>query len=38
LPESQYRNARPIQDFAAWKVTTKALPRQWQEQVMMFNK
>lgn len=38
LPEAQYRNAKPIHDFAAWEATTKALPRQWQEQVMMFNK
>lgn len=38
LPEAQYRNAKPIQDFAAWEATTKALPRQWQEQVMVFNK
>ena len=38
LPAAQYRNAKPIQDFAAWEVTTKALPRQWQEQVMVFNK
>ncbi|MGV8894394.1 MAG: ABC transporter substrate-binding protein [Burkholderiaceae bacterium] len=38
LPQAQYRNAKPIKDFAAWEATTKALPRQWQEQVMMFNK
>lgn len=38
LPEAQYRNAKPIQDFAAWEATTKTLPRQWQEQVMVFNK
>ncbi|GAA4033843.1 ABC transporter substrate-binding protein [Actimicrobium antarcticum] len=38
LPAAQYQNAKPIQDFAAWEKTTRALPRQWQEQVMMFNK
>ena len=38
LPAEQYRNAKPIQDFAAWEATTKALPRQWQEQVMVYNK
>jgi putative spermidine/putrescine transport system substrate-binding protein len=38
LPADQYRNAKPIQDFAAWETTTKALPRQWQEQVMIYNK
>ncbi|MDP2257190.1 MAG: extracellular solute-binding protein [Polaromonas sp.] len=38
LPEAQYQNAKPIKDFAAWEVTTKALPRQWQEQVIVYNK
>ncbi|SMF38624.1 ABC transporter substrate-binding protein [Pseudogulbenkiania subflava] len=35
LPASQYRAAKPIRDFAAWEVSTKQLPRQWQEQVMV---
>ena len=38
LPAVQYQNAKPIHDFAAWEKTTRAIPRQWQEQVMMFNK
>ncbi|WP_095079511.1 ABC transporter substrate-binding protein [Pseudomonas sp. Irchel s3h17] len=38
LPASQYSNAKPIQDFVAWEGTTKAIPRQWQEQVMIYNK
>jgi putative spermidine/putrescine transport system substrate-binding protein len=38
LPDSMYVNAKPIKDFAAWEVATKALPRQWQEQVMVYNK
>lgn len=38
LSPEQYRNAKPIQDFAAWETTTKAIPRQWQEQVMIYNK
>lgn len=38
LPEAQYKNAKPIQDFSAWEVSAKALPRQWQEQVMIYNK
>ena len=38
LPATQYRNAKPIQDFVAWEATTKAIPRQWQEQVMIYNK
>lgn len=37
LSAEQYRNAKPIQDFAAWETTTKAIPRQWQEQVMIYN-
>jgi len=36
LPQAQYRAARPIRDFASWEASTKALPRQWQEQVMMY--
>lgn len=35
LPAAQYRAAKPIQDFAAWEASTKQLPRQWQEQVMV---
>ncbi len=38
LPAAQYNNAKPIQDFVAWEGTTKAIPRQWQEQVMIYNK
>jgi putative spermidine/putrescine transport system substrate-binding protein len=35
LPLAQYKSARPIRDFAAWETSTKQLPRQWQEQVMV---
>lgn len=35
LPASQYRSAKPIRDFAAWEDSTKKLPRQWQEMVMV---
>ena len=38
LPSEQYKNAKPIQDFDGWEVTTKAIPRQWQEQVMVYKK
>jgi len=38
LPAAQYSKAKPVQDFAAWEVTTKAIPRQWQEQVMIYKK
>lgn len=36
LPAAEYRKAHPISDFAAWENSTKALPRQWQEQVMIY--
>ncbi|MDN0083245.1 extracellular solute-binding protein [Crenobacter sp. SG2305] len=35
LPASQYKSAKPIRDFAAWEESTKKLPRQWQEMVMV---
>ena len=38
LPAAQYQSARPIQDFVAWDETTKTIPRQWQEQVMIYKK
>lgn len=37
LPAAQYVKVRPIRDADAWDVTTKLIPRQWQEQVMVFN-
>ena len=38
LPAAQYTKARPIRDFAAWESTTRAIPRQWQEAVLMYVK
>ncbi len=35
IPAEQYKAAKPVQDFAAWSETSKALPRLWQEQVMV---
>ena len=35
LPAEQYANAKPVQDHAAWEQSSKALPRQWQETVMI---
>ncbi|CAJ1000097.1 ABC transporter substrate-binding protein [Sodalis praecaptivus] len=35
LPDEQYKNAHPIADAAAWEKNAKALPRLWQENVMM---
>lgn len=35
LPEEQYKNAHPIADTAAWEKNAKALPRLWQENVVM---
>ncbi|MGJ5824261.1 ABC transporter substrate-binding protein, partial [Serratia sp. H402Y] len=36
LPAEQYKNAYPIADPAAWEQSAKALPRLWQENVIMF--
>ncbi|MDO5651354.1 MAG: ABC transporter substrate-binding protein [Moraxella sp.] len=35
LPQSQYAKARPINDMTTWEATAKALPAQWQEQVLI---
>jgi putative spermidine/putrescine transport system substrate-binding protein len=33
LPESQYKNARPVQDFQAWTNTSSRISRSWQSKV-----
>lgn len=35
LPNSEYRNVRPIKDFEAWEKSARKLPRQWQENVLI---
>lgn len=35
LPQEQYKNAKPIMDYAAWDETSKTLPQLWQEQVLV---
>ncbi|ENY70589.1 ABC-type transporter periplasmic binding protein [Aeromonas diversa CDC 2478-85] len=35
LPAEQYASAKPVTDQAAWEQSSKALPRQWQESVMI---
>jgi putative spermidine/putrescine transport system substrate-binding protein len=35
LPNEQYANAKPIKDAEAWEATSKALPQQWQEHVII---
>ena len=35
LPQSEYKNARPIKDQAAWDKTSKMLPSLWQENVII---
>ncbi|WP_233266461.1 ABC transporter substrate-binding protein [Cobetia sp. L2A1] len=35
LPNEQYANARPVQDFAGWEASASQLPRQWQSQVLI---
>jgi len=34
LPSEQYKNVTPIKKPAAWEAGSKALPEQWQEQVI----
>ncbi len=33
LPEEQYKNAKPVQDFAAWTKTSARISRNWQSKV-----
>ncbi|MCU1716838.1 ABC transporter substrate-binding protein [Pseudomonas sp. 5P_3.1_Bac2] len=35
LPQEQYAKVQPIKDAAAWEATSKALPRLWQENVIL---
>jgi putative spermidine/putrescine transport system substrate-binding protein len=35
LPNEQYAKVQPIKDAAAWEATAKALPQQWQENVII---
>ncbi|BCA29944.1 ABC transporter substrate-binding protein [Metapseudomonas otitidis] len=35
LPNEQYAKVQPIKDPKAWEATSKALPQQWQEQVII---
>ncbi|MGK9066765.1 ABC transporter substrate-binding protein [Stutzerimonas chloritidismutans] len=35
LPNEQYAKVRPIKDAEAWEATSKALPQQWQENVII---
>ena len=35
LPNEQYAKVKPIKDAAAWEATSKALPQQWQENVII---
>lgn len=35
LPNEQYANVKPIEDAEAWEATSKALPQQWQEHVII---
>lgn len=35
LPNEQYAKVKPIEDAEAWEATSKALPQQWQEHVII---
>lgn len=34
LPASEYKNAKPVQDFEAWTESGKSIPQRWQEEVL----
>ena len=34
LPNEQYKNARPVKDFEAWKKTSENIGELWQEEVI----
>ncbi len=36
IPNEQYKNVHPIQNFAAWQKSSRNLARQWQEDVMIY--
>lgn len=38
LPNEQYRNAKPITDVDAWANTSRQLPQQWQDEVLIYVK
>jgi len=35
LPNEQYTNAKPIENFDSWEKTARKLPRKWQENVII---
>ena len=35
IPEEQYENAKPIEDYKVWDETVKTLPQVWQEEVLV---
>lgn len=38
LPDSEYKNAKPINDYKVWEETEKQLPQLWQEKVQIYMK
>ncbi len=36
IPSDQYSNVHPVTDFAAWEKSARKLPRQWQENVLIY--
>lgn len=35
LPAEDYKNARPVRDFSSWEISSRKLPLQWQENVLI---
>jgi len=38
LPAEMYKNAQPVKDQKKWEETTKQIPQQYQEQVLIHGK
>jgi len=38
IPEEQYKNVRPVNDFNVWARTAAEIPMEWQEKVLYFRK
>lgn len=36
IPAEEYKNVHPVKDFAAWEKSARKLPRQWQENVLIY--
>ncbi|MBB6669427.1 ABC transporter substrate-binding protein [Cohnella nanjingensis] len=35
LPKEEYKNAKPVDDYKVWDETSKSLPQQWQDRILV---